>query len=661
MSKIKVQFSISFRFHSLKIWSMKFSFFKSYLDSTPHMLTLFSLGILLFSGLLCYEFRRSSHAGANEIIGYVSYKNKAVKRKADSTVVWDEVEQKLPIARRDTIQTSTSSDTVITLKDGTELKIAENSLVLLDFTENKMNLDFKYGSIQTSRNGKGNDSLIIQSDGVKINLVDGDLFLDKKENSDLTISSTRGNASIQKGLNSISLKENSEVVMKNKDLPVIREIEIRLLSPESQKIFTIKEKAKTKDISFYWSTKFLQSKIQISTDSSFAKLIVDGKLTTTEYVKKLAIGSYYWRVLNFNSANQTESEIRKFYVGEEIPFQFKYPLLNSEYILNKKSVFVNFAWDKVDGIQSYLLEISKSENFNNIEKKFTVISQSFGVELEEEGKYFFRLKTLSNNPEFPEKLTDVGNFSVKKKDSSKAPILMNPKNGISLEENSKILLGWKRDPFYHSFAVIISENSEFTKNIRKIKTKENYAQVDKLEKPKTYYWRVEGYGEESKLLATSVFHLFRIEEKNPSKTLSLNLTTSRELEVENTKSEEPPYIVPTLAEPSDNIVQEVNESGTMKFSWKKQSLDIGYRFYLYKQKDFTEELILKKETIKDQLQVQNQNFKESGKFYWLVESKYKKEEKIFFAKSKKRTFKLISKLLPPKIKKSEEVYYINEK
>ena len=57
----------------------------------------------------------------------------------------------------------------------------------------------------------------------------------------------------------------------------------------------------------------------------------------------------------------------------------------------------------------------------------------------------------------------------------------------------------------------------------------------------------------------------------------------------------------------------------------------------------------------------NQYLAQAGKYYWLVEGKYKKGDKPLYEKSKKREFKLIPKLLPPKIKKSEEVYYINEK
>ena len=174
---------------------------------------------------------------------------------------------------------------------------------------------------------------------------------------------------------------------------------------------------------------------------------------------------------------------------------------------------------------------------------------------------------------------------------------------------------------------------------------------------------MEGNGSDSKALATSSVYSFTIQEKTPAKTVSLNPTESRELEGEEEKVEieEPPYVAPTLQEPENNLVQEVSDATSIHFSWKKQPRDLGYRFYLYRQKDFSEELIFKKEIQKSSLDVDNQYLAQSGKYYWLVEGKYKKGDKLLYEKSKKREFKLIPKLLPPKIKKSEEVYYINEK
>ena len=634
---------------------------KSYLDSTPHMLTILICGVLLFSSLLCLEFRKSSHAGANEIIGYVTYTHKSVKRKADSTVVWEDVEQKLPIARRDTIQTSALSDTVITLNDGTELKIQENSMVLLDFTENKMNLDFRYGSIEANRNGKGNDSLVIESGGVKVNVGNGDLQLNKRENSDLSVINSRGEASIQKGDNFVSLKENSKAILKNKEAPEIREIEIRLLSPEPSRIYYTKEKSK--DISFYWNSKSPKSKIQISQDVTFSKLVAEQTLNTPQYKKTLEIGSYFWRVVDSNSKIGNDIEVRKFFVLEEIPFRYRYPLSGSEFSIHKKPVFVNFSWDRVEGIQSYALEISKVQTFSALEKEQNVMGNSYGVEFTGEGKYYFRINTLSNNPDMPEKVTDIGMFILKKQESISPPMLVNPKNGISIEESPQTLLGWKTDPSYDSFTLLLAENQEFTKNIRTVKTKENYALLDKLKGAKTYFWKVEGNGSDSKALASSSVYSFTIQEKSQAKSVSLNPTESRELEAEEEKVEveEPPYVAPTLQEPENNLVQEVSDTTSIHFSWKKQPRDLGYRFYLYRLKEFSEELVLKKEILKNSMEVDNLYLAQTGKYYWLVEGKYKKGDKLLYEKSKKREFKLIPKLLPPKIKKSEEVYYINER
>ena len=632
---------------------MNFPHIKSYLDSTPHMLSLFSIGILLFSSLLCLEFRHSSHSGANEIIGYVTIKNKAIKRKADFTVVWDEVEEKQPLSRRDTIQSAALSNVLITLNDGTELKIDENSMVLLDFTENKINLDFKYGSIQTKRTGEGENSLVIHSDGVKVDVTNGDLNLNKKEKEDLNIVTTRGEATIQKGKDEVQLKENSLAIVNEKDTPKVQEMGIRLVSPEPSTIYFAKEKSK--EVNFVWITKDAKSKIQISQYPNFNKLLLEEILDKPVYKKSLPIGDYYWRVTSITSIQNGQSEVRKISIQEEIPFRYKYPLPGSEYKLMDKPVFVSFSWDRVEGIQSYVLETSKSQTFSNIEKKFDILTTSFGGEFTEEGKYYFRIRTASNRPDFSNKTSDIGYFSLKKEDSITPPTLVNPKNGISLDETSQVLLGWKPDRVYDSFQVYLAENKEFTVNVRTVKTKENYSREENL-KPKTYFWKVIGLGEDSNLLASSSVFSFQIKEK----VIAPTLAESREIKEENVE-EEQSYPPPILLEPEDKLVQEVKDNTQVIFHWKKQPQEIGYRFYLYKEKNFKEELVLKQEIVKNKLELNNPIFAEEGRFFWLVESKFKKGETFHYEKSKKREFKLIPKLLPPKIKKSEEVYFIHEK
>ena len=128
-------------------------------------------------------------------------------------------------------------------------------------------------------------------------------------------------------------------------------MEIRLLSPEPSRIFYIKEKSK--EVSFFWNSKSTKSKIQISQDVTFSKLIAEQTLDTPQYKKKLEVGSYFWRVIDSNSKIGNDIEVRKFFVLEEIPFRYSYPLNGSEFAIHKKPIFVNFAWDKVEGIQSY--------------------------------------------------------------------------------------------------------------------------------------------------------------------------------------------------------------------------------------------------------------------------------------------------------------------
>ncbi|MBP9165265.1 MAG: iron dicitrate transport regulator FecR, partial [Leptospiraceae bacterium] len=63
------------------------------------------LNSILFSVLLYLDLNEKAGIGNNPLIGEVTFKEKTVHRKLDSSVVWDQVENKSPVANKDTIRT----------------------------------------------------------------------------------------------------------------------------------------------------------------------------------------------------------------------------------------------------------------------------------------------------------------------------------------------------------------------------------------------------------------------------------------------------------------------------------------------------------------------------------------------------------------------------
>ncbi len=154
--------------------------------------------------------------GDNPIIGTLTYKKYKAQRKFDSQVVWGEIEASSVITNRDTIRTAELSDAIVTLKDGTKIELAENSMVYLDFSDKDINVNFAYGSISANKAGGDKNNLNIKSGdlAVQISTEGGDLKLTKTSEENVKLEMSKGEAKL------ISETGQEKVLKKDETLEV---------------------------------------------------------------------------------------------------------------------------------------------------------------------------------------------------------------------------------------------------------------------------------------------------------------------------------------------------------------------------------------------------------------------------------------------------------
>ncbi|WP_078125463.1 FecR family protein [Leptospira alexanderi] len=149
------------------------------------ILFLLIFNIVVFTVVFIYDYTRYGHQGSQEVIGTILYKSNTVKRKYDSEVVWKEIKIGNSLQNRDTILTSENSQAKIRLLDGSEITIAENSMIFIDYLDNRANLEISAGGLQITRksNSKENtSSLGIRSGDGVLKLVEGVVNVEKKKN-----------------------------------------------------------------------------------------------------------------------------------------------------------------------------------------------------------------------------------------------------------------------------------------------------------------------------------------------------------------------------------------------------------------------------------------------------------------------------------------------
>lgn len=156
-----------------------------FLSGDRPILLILVFNVALFTAVFIYDYTQYGYQGSQKVIGTILFKSNTIQRKYDTEVVWKEIEVGNSVQNRDTILTGEGSQTKLRLLDGTEIMIAENSMVFIDYLDNRANLEISVGGLQVTRrpdNKENPSSLGIRSGDGVLKLVEGIVNVEKKKN-----------------------------------------------------------------------------------------------------------------------------------------------------------------------------------------------------------------------------------------------------------------------------------------------------------------------------------------------------------------------------------------------------------------------------------------------------------------------------------------------
>jgi len=166
-----------------------------------------------FSLLFYLDITKKVELGAEEVVGNVTFKRKTTQRKYSNQVVWEDVEQNMPVYNNDSIRTADLSEAHIRLKDGTEIALNENSMILLAMTKDQLDIEFTQGSMLATRGDMaGITKLNIKSGKAVVSIGKGDVKLDQGRGKNLNLSVRKGNAEINTGAGTKSVDPNQRKI-----------------------------------------------------------------------------------------------------------------------------------------------------------------------------------------------------------------------------------------------------------------------------------------------------------------------------------------------------------------------------------------------------------------------------------------------------------------
>jgi hypothetical protein len=448
-----------------------------------------SIIILLFSQLLCYEVRKRLSSGDREPIGKIIMKLKDAKRKMSSEVVFENVDLSFDIYNLDTLKTSEYSEAIVQLKDGTEIKLEENTMVVFSFADDTLNIDFARGGLKVD---SGNNKVKLKSDENKFTIENGKLSLNKKSGKVVELNIQEGKVDLTKDGTTESLSKDSVVQVKEERV-LKTELIARPIFPVSE---YIPSSGKDKLVEFNWSAPEKESSYILEIkNADNSKLVVNQEVSGGKFSTYVPIGNYRWKLIPKNKS-EAIPPASKFAIVSSKPVIVNKPSNGAKFTYVKKTPSIIFQWIKEDFFNKYILEISQQSDFSKLEFVGETFNEATLVNSLPSGKYFFRVRAKPILSNMEDKFSETREFEIQSV-VKPAPIqLVSPEQKKEFYKNKnqgyQNTFVWKKGPEFDSYVWEMSKTIDFSNIIKKETTNDHYYYLKEDIAPGTYYWRVKG-------------------------------------------------------------------------------------------------------------------------------------------------------------------------
>lgn len=560
--------------------------------------------LCVLSFLLYRDMTRQGGPGKTELIGRITAKRNMAERKYSTQVVWDEIDRDSKVYNFDTVRTADKSEAIIRLKDGTEINLGENSMILLSYSEKDVDIKFIQGTIHAKQTGARDTAgsrnvtakkINIESGDSKISMKNGDVSLTQDAENKLQVTVNRGKATFSSGKEEKVLNENQNILA-DKDTIQLYDLTIKLLSPSNNSYISSGDAKPA--VTFTWEklagnyTTFLE----VSNNPSMLNPLYKKKIIGAAGTTTLVDGIYYWRVTAVSAAagKVESSEIRKLTVINTRPVQLISPANKSQIIYRDSNPMVNFIWSRNESVSKYRLIISANSNFSTPVVNSSVENNKITINSLGQGNYYWKVVSIQEIASKDSKSeSGIYAFSITRTEKLPSPEPVYPPEKKTVHPavitQKGLNFAWNRDASLPETEIIVAGDREFSSVVYSKRSGENFSRMTDSLKDGTYYWRLRGRMSDGTFTDHSAIRSFRV---------------ARETNL-------------TLVEPQNRAIRPLKggqKNATVNFSWSRMEFDGKYIFQVSTDKNFGS--ISKELTTTDASATLNSM--EEGRYYWRV-------------------------------------------
>ena len=328
-------------------------------------------------------------------VGTVTYRYRVAQTRSASSLIWNNTSQNEIVYDRQWVRTDNRSEATIHLEGETRIELDQNSMVVLQKLENRMELELREGRIRLESKGKVPISVRNHKHSVQVS--GGSVRLEAVGKDRIQITSIGGSSQVASQSGESVKIETSDTILSGPDEPArLVQSGQTLLEPEDGYKHYLNLEDRTAPIRFAWDNREDRgtppARFQLGDAPGFTVPLKDVPTPTSPLDLDLTEGVYYWRLVDRagNPGPERTLILRK-------PFRIQTisPAGDASIQPGNGETPVSFVWSSIENQSSYILEISRDPGFSQMVTGKIVRENRITLYLEE-GTYFWRVRPRLN-------------------------------------------------------------------------------------------------------------------------------------------------------------------------------------------------------------------------------------------------------------------------
>lgn len=354
-----------------------------------------------------------------EAIARIEKLDNDVKRRSASYPVWEKISGNESLYNKDQIYTDAKSIAEVRFENGDILELEENALVVIEKRGTSTTIDIKRGSVYATVSSKSKSNLSLKSGKLKANLINtgSRVLIQKKEDSQASVSVLSGNADVQMGAQQLSVEKNEKIFESKGAIKRITVLPLSVILPTKRRLVFDRER----DLKFQWEkiSSIKSLKVEFSKSESFSRVSMAVPASATEMTIKSTSfkgGRYFWRLAaKVDGDGLVYSLPQKVDIRRVSSPELVWPSSGNKFEATpspKGQVFTTyFDWTSDEFLDEFQVELAADGKFKKVLWKKTVTQIPVNTPRMRPGHYYWRVKGF-NGKSFSTEWSDVFDFEV---------------------------------------------------------------------------------------------------------------------------------------------------------------------------------------------------------------------------------------------------------